>query len=289
MSSKKVERARELLFGGKGWENRCEIFGLLFSALKEHNSEAAELLSGVYVNMELTDYDYKKSCAYRKLAQDFEDPEAILVWAEDIQRDSLYSLMLKKKAADKGYPKAMFEYGRSIYYQNPYESVKYMKKAADKGYDKAMYSIAKAYWYGYDMLVNQKKAFKYMNLAAEAGYFDAFFYLGYMYDMGVGTKKNYKKARENYEKVQNYKYDEAHGLIARHMIFGLGMKKDPKKGLELLLKCIDMSFHPEPILCLTAAECFYKGIGTEVDFEKGDKYHALVRENYDETRGARIW
>ena len=289
MSSKKVKKAKELLYGGKGWENRSKIFSLLFSALKEHDAEAADLLAGIYTNMELTDYDFEKCCAYVKLSKDFEDPEGLLAWAEDIQSDSIYSLMLKKKAADKGYPKAMLAYGRSIYYQNPYESVKYMRMAADKGYPKAMFVLAKAYWFGYSMLVNHKKAFKYMNLSAKAGYFDAFFYLGYMYDLGIGTKKNHKKAREFFAKVQNYKFLEAKGFIGRQMVFGLGVKKNPVEGFKMLKEGVDSSYHPEPELLISLAKCYHNGIGVEVDHKKGDEYLDLLREIHDETRGERIW
>ena len=289
MSSKKVKRAKELLNGGKAWENRNKIFALLFSALKEHDSEAADLLAGIYTNMELTDYDYDKCCAYVKLSKDFDDPEGLLVWAEDIQSDSIYSLMLKKKAADKGYPKAMFEYGRSIYYQNPYESIKYMKMAADKGYPKAMYILAKASWFGYSILVNHKKAFKYMNMAAKAEYSDAFFYLGYMYDLGLGTKKNHKKAREYFEKVQNYKCFEAKGFLGRQMILGLGIKKNVKEGFKMLKDGVDMSYYPEPELLITLAKCYHNGIGVEIDHKKGDEYLDMLRIQHDETRGERIW
>ncbi len=288
MSTKYTEKAKKLYYeSGKAYENRGKIFELLFKALKEHDREAALILSNAYQDMEIVEDDFEKSYAYRKLADDFEDPEGLLAWADDIQRDAIYSLSLKKKAADKKYPKAMFEYGRSVFFQDAWSGFNYMKAAADKGYPKAMYYVGLAYWYGYRFLTNYKNAFKYLKLAAKAEYFDAFYYLGYMYDFGIGTKVNHKKAREYYEQVQNIHHYEAQGLIGRQMVFGLGCKKDVSKGLELLNKSYNMVCD-EPEIFLTLAKIYHEGIGVEVDHKKADELLKQARERHDYSRGHRI-
>lgn len=136
----------------------------------------------------------------------------------------------------------------SLYYtgrageQSYAKALKYYTIAADGGCRQAQENLGYCYYYGRDTEVDYEKAFHYFALGAFDGHIRSLFKIGDMYRNGYYVKKNEQESFRIYEQCLDTMTDVAMPLVGADVMMRLG-------------------------------DCYFEGIGTEVDFELALEYY----------------
>jgi len=120
--------------------------------------------------------------------------------------------------------------------QNYAKALEYYTIAADGGCRQAQENLGYCYYYGRDVEKDYEKAFHYVLLGALDGHLRSLYKIGDFYKNGYYVKKNEKEAFYIYERCADTMSDDAIGRVGADVYMRLG-------------------------------ECYYKGIGTEVDLD----------------------
>lgn len=136
----------------------------------------------------------------------------------------------------------------SLYYtgrageQNYAKAEKYYTLAADGGCRQAQENLAYCYYYGRAGDVDYEKAFHYFALGAFDGHIRSLYKIGDMYRYGQYVAKNACEAFRIYTRC----FDTMHDGVL------------PLVGADVSVRI---------------ADCFFEGIGTEIDYEKALEYY----------------
>lgn len=145
---------------------------------------------------------------------------------------------------------ALYYTGR-IGEQSYAKAVELYKKAAEGGNRTAAENLGYCYYYGRDMEIDYEKAFHYFALGAFDGHLISLYKIGDMYKNGYYVSKNEKEAFYIYNRCAETMTDEALHICGADIYMRLG-------------------------------DCYYKGIGTDVDLEMAlgmfQKAEGLFRE-----------
>lgn len=156
--------------------------------------------------------DVQASASKLSAAPDDKNPEAEALYREAVRldfdgasdEDKRRAAALYRKAADRGYPPAMFNLGVSYeegdgVAADAAEACKWYILAADAGHAEAMFNLANCYRMGRGVPADREKAFEYFRRAADGGCVDALVNLGVAYERGEGTAPDAAKALECYK------------------------------------------------------------------------------------------
>ena len=130
-------------------------------------------------------------------------------------------------------------------------TVEYYTIAAEGGCRQAQENLGYCFYYGRDMPVDYKKAFHYFALGAFDGHLCSLYKIGDMYRNGYYVDKN---------EVEAFR-------IYMHCAQGLNEDNIHLVGADIMMRLGD---------------CFFKGIGTEVDNKQALKYYQLAEQMYYE-------
>ena len=173
-------------------------------------------------------------------------PECVADFIIDVYTDELNSGNVNA-ACDIG---SLYYTGRAGE-QNYKKAVEYYTIAADGGCRQAHENLGYCFYYGRDMPVDYKKAFHYFALGAFDGHLCSLYKIGDMYRNGYYVDKN---------EVEAFR-------IYMHCAQGLNEDNIHLVGADIMMRLGD---------------CFFKGIGTEVDNKQALKYYQLAEQMYYE-------
>lgn len=206
--------------------------------------------------MKVSDIDFEKYYLfkYRERAEKHKDPEALNAYAclleqgisAPVPLDKV--VMYYKMAIQEGSDKAMFNYGRMIYFgdcnvtQDIKEGIRLWEMAIDKGNTYAMNNYAYLLYFGENVPVNTEKALSYFNFAVSKGNIFAIHNLAYIYRTGYKIAQNIHKAIEIYKMGIDLNDPESMCSYAEILRFGeCGIPVDKKKAAELYQMAIDQN------------------------------------------------
>lgn len=141
----------------------------------------------------------------------------------------------------------------SLYYtgrageQNYAKALEYYTIAADGGCRQAQENLGYCYYYGRDTAVDHEKAFHYFALGAFDGHLRSLYKIGDMYRDGHYVKKNEFEAYRIY----------------RHCLDNMTDIALPLVGADVMMRM---------------ADCYFEGIGTEVDYELALHYYQKAEQ-----------
>lgn len=166
-------------------------------------------------------------------------------------------------------------------------------KMAEMGDDNAQYDLGYAYLYGdgdemsFGLEHNPAESQRWFELAAHQGNVEAMYELGrnYLYiDNGykIDVDKGEKYLLQAAENGKEDAYYQLFKLYKRSQFDPLKMKKfNPEKALQYGEKAIEIGGND--FLMFDIAECYFKGEGTEVDYEKAAFYYRkCVNDNLED-------
>lgn len=131
--------------------------------------------------------------------------------------------------------------------QNYAKALKYYTIAADSGCRQAQENLGYCYYYGRDTAVDYEKAFHHFALGAFDGHICSLYKIGDMYRNGYYVKKNEHEAYRIYKRCLETLTDEAIPFV----------------GADVMMRI---------------AECYFSGIGTEVDYEFALYYYQKAEQ-----------
>lgn len=159
-------------------------------------------------------------------------------------------------------------------------------KMAESGDDRAQEALGHAYMYGaryesgFGLEENPEESQRWFEKAAKQGNFDAIYELGKgLLDYESGFKVDLQKGEEYLLKAAEKGRTEACYELYR---FYKWRKKDLEKALFRAEQSIEKN--GDYFLNYEVAECYFKGIGTSVDYDKAAAYYRkCVNENPEDT------
>lgn len=167
----------------------------------------------------------------------------------DKTSNSIKTVKLFQRVADKGNPKAM--YVLSLLYQNGFyvepdndKAVEYLKKSADLKYPEAEYSLAYLYLSGMYVEKDYKKGVQLMTNAANNGYPDAQNNIGMLYLKGELVPKDLQRAKSWLEKASSNGSSMADYNLGVVYDAGMGVSVDAKKAGTLYLRSAESGYLP---------------------------------------------
>lgn len=167
----------------------------------------------------------------------------------DTTSNSIKTVKLFQRVADKGNPKAM--YVLSLLYQNGYyveanhdKAVEYLKKSADLKYPEAEYSMAYLYLAGMYVEKDYKKGVQLMTNAANSGYPDAQNNIGMLYLKGELVPKDLARAKSWLERASLNGSSMADYNLGVVYDGGMGIPVDSKKAGSLYLRSAQAGYMP---------------------------------------------
>jgi len=220
---------------------------------------------------------------YRRAAEEQNDPESMLHYAECLQdgygvpSDLSKALQYYMKAAAEGvkeayYPIAqLFESGKASDSDRS-RCLAWYVKAANSGNADAMYKVGMICLEGVYADQNTELALKWLELAADAGSVSALEELGDLWSAGSQPEENYSKAI-NYLVVATKKgSDRAMYLLGRTYA-----KPTSFQDLALARSCYETAAYAEDMDAIRAlADMYSKGIGGEKDSRKAAELRAKI-------------
>lgn len=173
-------------------------------------------------------------------------PRCIADFIMDVYNDELNSGNVNA-ACDIG---ALYYTGRAGE-QNYKKAVEYYTIAADGGCRQAQENLGYCFYYGRDIPVDYEKAFHYFALGAFDGHLRSLYKIGDMYRNGYYVDKNEAEAF----------------YIYMHCVDGLNEDNISYVGGDIMMR---------------VGDCFFNGIGTEVDNKQALKYYQLAEQMFYE-------
>ena len=173
-------------------------------------------------------------------------------------------------AADAGHPRSQYRVANM--HMNGWVTVSWdvtwanMKKAADSGYPEALYEMGQASYKGEQFPRDYKKAAKYFHAAADQHYVDAFCKLSHMYREGAGVSQDIAKANKFLEHAVKHGQPHAVSDLAMALRHGADVEKDPVRAHKLMLKS---ALNEEVAAMSIVGINFLDGVGVVVDREAG--------------------
>lgn len=155
---------------------------------------------------------------------------------------------------------------------------------AESGDDRAQNALGRAYLYGGDVELlsgfekNSAEAKRWLELSALQGNVDSIFELGknlLRYDSGLGvdTELGEKYLLEAADKGEAKAYYELYHLYKN-------IKQDPEKSLYWAERAAENGYS---FLAYDIAECYFNGIGTEVNYQKAEKYYReYIKDDHED-------
>lgn len=202
----------------------------------------------------------------------------------DTTSNSIKTVKLFQRVADKGNPKAM--YVLSLLYQNGFyvkpdtdKAVEYLKKSAELKYPEAEYSLAYLYLSGMYVEKDYKKGIQFMTKAANSGFPDAQNNIGMLYLKGELVTKNYNLARKWLEKASSNGSSMAAYNLAIIYDAGMGVPVDTQKAGSLYLSSANSGYIPAFIKVVDMYANGSKGV--KKDNEKAREWLDKAIENED--------
>lgn len=246
--------------GNKASINKKALDYYIKSALKNY-SPAYVALGDMYATGKGVEPDASKAEDYYLKAADLNDDVAIdrlaLLYLlqdgteveNDDTKNSIKTVQLFQRVADKGNPKAM--YVLSLLYQNGFyvktdndKAIEYLKKSAALNYPEAEYSLAYLYLAGISVEKDYKKGVELMTKAASNGYPDAQNNIGMLYLKGEIVPKDLKRAKSWLERAASNGSAMASYNLGVVYEAGLGVTIDPNKSGSLYLKSAETGYLP---------------------------------------------
>ena len=152
-----------------------------------------------------------------------------------------------QKAANFGYPKAvfnlgvMYESGNGVS-QNMRMAVHQYELAAELGVAEAMNNLGNAYHQGKGIDANPAEAVKWYTKADLAGFYLGPYNLGVMHYFVDAEGKDYSKAFNCFRKAADSGYAQAQYNLAGMYFFGEGTEKDPGEAFNFYSKAAEGGF-----------------------------------------------
>lgn len=246
--------------GNKSNQNLKAIEYYKKAALKNY-APAYVALGDMYATGKGIAHDASKAEEYYLKAADLNDDQAIdrlaLLYLlqdgmevdTDNTQNSIKTVKLFQRVADKGNPKAM--YVLSLLYQNGFyveadtdKAVEYLKKSADLKYPEAEYSMAYLYLSGMYVEKDYKKGIQLMTSAANNGFPDAQNNIGMLYLKGELVPKDLSRAKSWLEKASNNGSSMAEYNLGVVYDAGMGVPVDSKKAGSLYLRSAESGYLP---------------------------------------------
>ena len=157
-------------------------------------------------------------------------------------------------ALNNGNPDAACDIG-SLYYtgrtgeQSYAKALEYYAIGAKGGSRQAQENLGYCYYYGRDTAVDYEKAFHYFALGAFDGHIRSLYKIGDMYRNGYYVERNEKEAFYIYRRCADTMTDAGVPLVGADVMMRLG-------------------------------DCYYEGIGTEIDYKMALKYYQLSEQMF---------
>lgn len=167
----------------------------------------------------------------------------------DNTKNSVKTVNLFKRVADKGNPKAL--YVMSLLYQNGFnveqdqdKAVEYLEKSAALNYPEAEYSLAYLYLTGMYVEKDYKKGVQLMTNAANNNFPDAQNNIGMLYLKGEIVPKDLKRAKNWLDKASANGSEMADYNLGVVYDAGMGVSVDAKKAGSLYMRAADRGYLP---------------------------------------------
>lgn len=178
-------------------------------------------------------------------------------------RESQMAALWFSRAADKGDPTGMVQYGLMLkkgqgVAMSMDKAVSMFQAAADKGDVSGKYELATCYLNGQGVAVDAERAVGMLREVADTGDTRAMDLMGYCYDHALGVAKDYKMAVEYYKKAADAGNLEGTGNLGIHYLSGEGIAVNQKKAAELFEKGAKAG---NPLCMGLYATVLEKGIG----------------------------
>ena len=188
---------------------------------------------------------------------------------------SLYSL-----AAEKSFPKALYELGVCYYYGNGVEkdltkAVEWFTKAAEQGYVSAQYNLGYCYENGDGIDKSLTKAVEWYTKAANQGDADAQCNLGICYYNGNGVEKGLAKAVGWFTKAAEQGHTQAQYNLGCCYENGDGIDKSLTKAVEWYTKAANQG---DADAQYNLGYCYDKGNGVEKNLSKAVEWYIKAAE-----------
>ena len=191
---------------------------------------------------------------------------------EDEQR----FIELETLAANSGFLEAQIQL--SFYYRNRQDYASefiWLKLAAEQGDLHSMWALGLGYQNGWGTSEDLTLGASWVRKAAEAGYFDAQTSYGHCLQYGWGVEVNLKEAANWYQAAALQGDARAKHPLGEMLLEGRGIAKDIKKGFDLIYESANAKTPYGP---LALADCYAKGLGTEIDLILAEKYYKKAIE-----------
>lgn len=204
-------------------------------------------------------------------------------------------IKVHKRGMELGYPKSYID--MAYFLENKEKKEEYINYAANiLNSGLAQYVKAR----NYDIYENYNESFKYYLKASLNGNSDAMIHLGQLYEKGLGCKKDIHEAIKWYK--ESIEYGEAYGTHYLAMIYlnngkekegfrllydnqwltplsklelgrcfraGKGCEVNKRAAFECFKYVVNSTFYE---YAFDLVECYYKGIGVDVDYEMAYEY-----------------
>jgi len=160
--------------------------------------------------------------------------------------------------------------------KNYKKSLKWLKKAVKFKIPGAYHVMGLFYEHGIELEQNFKKAFSYYKKEAKSNEVNSIFSLGYYYYKGLEVEQNHKKA------FHLFNLAKKRGHIDSYYYLGLYYfnKEYGKQNYKKAIHCFKQSLKSD-VFKINAmgllADCYYKGLGTTIDYEKALEYYIQIQ------------
>lgn len=196
------------------------------------------------------------------------------------------------KQAEDGDINAMVEVADYILWEDmtvPVEAdlferaIDYLKKAIEAENTAAMISYGAVFYNGRGVTQDFNQAVHWYREAANRGARWAVNNMGYMYYYGRGNLEvDMEMAYQYFSKAALLGVPNAYYKCGDMFYYGKYVPKDPFTAFQLYTRCYDMVEFDEPMdcypdVCRRLGTCYHKGIGTEVDLKRAERFLSKAR------------
>ena len=296
-----LENAHALFCGGKYTESLA-----MYNRIRKSSAEGRE--KGIAASMAMTIYKEGLTGPGMKKAMEeagmegmkYSCPLARFYFYTSDQEvsDEEFTLLLTdlRSLAKEGNSQAMVQmgliYAYGIHLREDLEKAgNWLEKAAKLGNPIAMLQLAFLYLEPDFSKADDHEAYVWTLKSAASGYREAEFQLAYFFWRGIGIEEDQAKAVFLFRKAADAGQTEACGALF-HIYTELGFEDengkevlDPEKGFLYAKKGASLDDHD---CTMDLAFCYYRGLGTEKDFEKAREWYEKAWNCADPAAGCAL-